>query len=98
MRGRETAASRAKADTLTTLKRDLGKERIGHLDRQKLIGYGKMRAEQGASPVTLGIDIGVRPCCTNCLRDSPHESSMIAGRHEQLGPYEVQDHELVGLQ
>ncbi|WP_027244087.1 hypothetical protein [Leisingera daeponensis] len=42
-----------------TLKRDLGKEKIGHLDRQKLIDYGKMRAEQGAGPVTLGIDIGV---------------------------------------
>ena len=36
---------RSKAATLTTLKRDLGKERIGHLDRQKLIDYGKMRAE-----------------------------------------------------
>src|SRR6056297_3370571 len=59
VRGRETAASRAKAATLTTLKRDLGKEKIGHLDRQKLIDYGKMRAEQGAGPVTLGIDVGV---------------------------------------
>ncbi len=59
MRGRETAPTRAKAATLTTLKRDLGKEKIGHLDRQKLIDYGKMRAEQGAGPVTLGIDIGV---------------------------------------
>ncbi len=39
---------RSKAATLTTLKRDFGKERIGHLDRQKLIDYGKMRAEQGA--------------------------------------------------
>ena len=37
-------------------------------------------------------------CCTNRARDSLHESSMIAGKHEQLGPYEVQDHELVGLQ
>jgi len=51
VRGRQTAASRAKAATLTTLKRDLSKERIGHLDRQKLIDYGKMRAEQGAGPV-----------------------------------------------
>jgi hypothetical protein len=38
------------------------------------------------------------PCCTNRLRDSLRESSMIVGGHEQLGPYEVQDHELVGLQ
>lgn len=59
MRGRETAPARAEAATLTTLKRDLGKERIGHLDRQKLIDYGKMRAEQGAGPVTLGIEVGV---------------------------------------
>lgn len=59
MRSRQTAASRAKAATLTTLKRDLGKEKIGHLDRQKLIDYGKMRADQGAGPVTLSIDIGV---------------------------------------
>jgi len=50
VRGRETAASRAKAATLTTLKRDLGKEKIGHLDRQKLIDYGKMRADQGEPP------------------------------------------------
>lgn len=50
---------RSKAATLTMPKRDLGKEWIGHLDRQKLIDYGKMRADQGAGPVTLGIDIGV---------------------------------------
>lgn len=41
------------------LKRDLGKEKIGHLDRHKLIEYGRKRADQGAGPVTLGIDIGV---------------------------------------
>ena len=29
------------------------------------------------------------PCCTNRLGDSLRESSVIAGRHEQLGPYEV---------
>jgi len=43
VRGRETAASQAKAATLTTLLRDLGKEKIGHLDRQKLIDYGKLQ-------------------------------------------------------
>lgn len=32
----------SKAATLAALKRDLGKERIGHLDRQKMIDYGKM--------------------------------------------------------
>jgi hypothetical protein len=40
--------------------------------------------------VTKKIAEGIyRPCCTNRSRDSLHESSMIAGRHEQLGPYEV---------
>lgn len=56
---RETTPTRAKAATLATLKRDLGKEKIGHLDRHKLIEYGRKRADQGAGPVTLGIDIGV---------------------------------------
>lgn len=37
-------------------------------------------------------------CCTNQARDSRFESSMIAGRYEQLDPDEVQDHELVDLQ
>lgn len=37
-------------------------------------------------------------CCTIPCRDSLHESSMIAGGHEQLAPHKVQDHELVGLQ
>lgn len=50
---------RAKAATLATLKRDLGIEKIGHLDRHKLIKYGRKRADQGAGPVTLGIDIDV---------------------------------------
>lgn len=50
---------RSKAATLRMLKRDLGKYKIGHLDRQKLIDYGKARADQGAGPVSLGIDIGM---------------------------------------
>lgn len=37
-------------------------------------------------------------CCTNWAKDSLQESSMIAGKHEQLGPYAVQDDERVGLQ
>ena len=40
----------------------------------------------------------LRLCCTNGVKDSLFESSMIAGGHEQLDPDEVQDHELVGLQ
>ncbi|WP_411892142.1 hypothetical protein [Yoonia sp. SDW83-1] len=41
------------------MKNDLGKERIGHIDRAMLIEYGRWRAKKGAGPVTLGIDIGV---------------------------------------
>jgi hypothetical protein len=50
---------RSKAATPATLKRDLGKEKIGHLDRHKLIEYGRERADQDAGPMTLGIDIGI---------------------------------------
>lgn len=48
MRGRETTPARAKPATPTTLKRDPGKERIGHRGRQKLIDYHN--ADQGARP------------------------------------------------
>jgi serine acetyltransferase len=40
----------------------------------------------------------VRLCCTNHLRDSLFESSGVAGGHEQLVPYEVQDEELAVVQ
>jgi hypothetical protein len=39
-----------------------------------------------------------RLCCINPTGDSLFESSMIAGGYEPLGPYKVQDHELVCLQ
>ena len=42
--------------------------------------------------------IRVRPCCTNQLRDSFYESSVVAGGYEQLVPYEVQDQELAFVQ
>ncbi|WP_420010442.1 transposase [Tateyamaria sp.] len=37
-------------------------------------------------------------CCTNQLRDSLYESSVVAGGYEQLVPYEVQDQELAFVQ
>ena len=37
-------------------------------------------------------------CCTNRLRDSLFESSVVAGEHEQLVPYDVQDQELAFVQ
>ncbi len=39
-----------------------------------------------------------RLCCTNGLRDSLFESSVVAGVHEQLVPYDVQDQELAFVQ
>jgi hypothetical protein len=33
----------------------------------------------------------------SCAGDSPHDSSVIAGVHEQLDPYELQDQKLVTL-
>ncbi|MEM9248043.1 MAG: hypothetical protein AAGB05_05010 [Pseudomonadota bacterium] len=58
MRGSETdpAAQGGNAHDAQAQSRE-GK--VGHLDRQTLIDCGKMRAEQGAGPVTLGIVIGV---------------------------------------
>lgn len=41
-----------------------------------------------------GISSATWLCCTNRTWDSLYESSVIAERHEQLGPDEVQDQEL----
>jgi integrase len=49
---------RSKAATLAALRAQLGDSKIGHLDRQVLIDFGRRRAAMGAGPVTLGIDIG----------------------------------------
>jgi len=37
-------------------------------------------------------------CCTNPVRDSSGEFSMVAGRHEQTHTPRLQDQELAGLQ
>ena len=37
-------------------------------------------------------------CCTNPVRDSSRESSVIAGTHEQTDTHDLQDQELAGLQ
>lgn len=49
---------RSKAATLEMLRRELGKCNMVALDRERLIRFGHERADQGAGPVTLGIDIG----------------------------------------
>lgn len=53
------APGRTKAASLAMLKRQLGKCSICALDRQRLLNFGKDRAEQGAGPVTLSMDIGL---------------------------------------
>ena len=52
------ARMRSKAATLSRLKSELGSCKIGHLDRQRSVDFGRARAKMGAGPVTLGIDIG----------------------------------------
>jgi integrase len=49
---------RSKALCLEKLKRDLGHEMLTALTRERLIAYGKLRAKEGAGPVTVGMDIG----------------------------------------
>ncbi len=50
---------RSKSATLEMLQRELGTHKIGTLDRERLIRFGKDRAKAGAGPVTVGQDIGV---------------------------------------
>ena len=52
------APGRPKDATLAMLKRELGGRNMAELDRDRIIRFGRARAEQGAGPVTLGIDIG----------------------------------------
>jgi len=52
------APRRSKAATLKSLKSSLGEKKIGELDRQCFIDFGRKRAAGGAGPMTLSIDIG----------------------------------------
>lgn len=52
------APRRSKAATLRMLKARLGRKKLGQLDRQLFIDFGKERAKEGAGPMTLSIDIG----------------------------------------
>lgn len=49
---------RSKSATLEMLRRELGTLKIGDLDRERLIRFGRDRAKEGAGPVTVGQDIG----------------------------------------
>ncbi len=50
---------RSKAAILDMLKRELGTLRAAGLERERLIKFGRDRANEGAGPVTLSMDIGV---------------------------------------
>lgn len=52
------APGRTKTATLAMLKRELGSRNIVEMDRERLLEFGRQRAEQGAGPVTLSMDIG----------------------------------------
>lgn len=52
------APLRSKAKCLEKLEAVLGKVALGDLTRNRLISFGKARANEGAGPVTLGMDIG----------------------------------------
>ncbi len=49
---------RSKSFTLEALKVALGKVKRENLTRERILQFGKARAEAGAGPVTLGMDIG----------------------------------------
>jgi integrase len=49
---------RSKDATLNFLDERIGHLRIGELDRERLIKFGKERASEGAGPVTVGMDLG----------------------------------------
>ena len=49
---------RSKDASLNFLDERLGHLRIGELDREQLIKFGKERAAEGAGPVTVGMDLG----------------------------------------
>jgi integrase len=52
------AIGRSKAFTLVSLKKELGKVRLGDLGRERLIAFGRKRAKDGAGPITVGMDLG----------------------------------------
>lgn len=53
------APRRSKAAVLKALKHDLGRKKIGEIDREELVKFGRARAKAGAGPMTAGMDIGM---------------------------------------
>lgn len=53
------APRRSKAAVLKALKQDLGRKKIGEIDREEIVRFGRTRAKAGAGPVTVSMDIGM---------------------------------------
>jgi hypothetical protein len=54
--------------------------------------------QHGEAPYPVVDGIAVRLCCTNPMRDSSCESSVVAGLHEQTHISRLQDQELARIQ
>ena len=50
---------RSKAAVLRALKQNLGRKKIGEIDREEIVRFGRARAKAGAGPMTVGMDIGM---------------------------------------
>ena len=53
------APRRSKAAVLRALKQELGRKKIGEIDREEIVRFGRARAKAGAGPMTVGMDIGM---------------------------------------
>lgn len=53
------APRRSKAAVLRALKQELGRKKIGEIDREEIVRFGRARAKAGAGPITVGMDIGM---------------------------------------
>ena len=58
MKSVDRAPGRSKMATLDMLKRELGKIGMGDLDRERVVKFARERAEEGAGPVTISMDVG----------------------------------------
>lgn len=64
---------------------------IGHIEKV-------VPARWAARPVPASFAASEGLCCTNPVRDSSRESSVVAGMHEQTHTPDLQDQELASLQ
>jgi hypothetical protein len=55
MKSASKQIGRSKAFSMAQLKKALGKIRFEHLDRERIIQFGKARAEEGAGPAVARI-------------------------------------------